>query len=319
MMKENASPIEVLTLVSKVVEKVSDVPALAPLKPAAGIADLICEQTLLMKSNKEAGVELASRVASVLQIITEKVDNDDDGSPSSTLQGDISRLEVTLSNIANFMKRMSKRHNIIRRFLFAQSDRDVLLHLNTALSDATLLFGVYTPPSPESPAPCIKWDVRMDPSHARILELEGVDSSPIGADWPLVTKRHPPTRTVRLIARRLPWAVVVSHPDGILIGHVLDAIHQLLSGNASKADFEALSETERIVVARTFQRNYLTPGLCRTRGDGLKRVDFLGSETNLCGIHKDDELIALRVPEEHRRETFVVEFCSNARHPDFYH
>ncbi|KAG8896636.1 hypothetical protein FRB99_008788, partial [Tulasnella sp. 403] len=136
---------EALTLASRIAEKLCDVPALSMLKPVAGLAVLICEQVALMKQNKEMGIDIAVRVATILEVLAEKVA--DDMEQALSLRDDVARLESftkprTLRQILAGLEKLAKRRRLIWRLFLAQANRESLSRLDASLSEAISLFGV---------------------------------------------------------------------------------------------------------------------------------------------------------------------------------
>ncbi|KAG8895874.1 hypothetical protein FRB99_000295 [Tulasnella sp. 403] len=131
---------EALTLASRIAEKLCDVPALSMLRPVAGLAVLICEQVALMKQNKEVGIDIAVRVATILEVLAEKMADDMEQAPS--LRDDVARLESTLHQILTGLEKLAKRRRLIWRLFLAQANRESLSRLDASLSEAISLFGV---------------------------------------------------------------------------------------------------------------------------------------------------------------------------------
>ncbi|KAG8896668.1 hypothetical protein FRB99_008767, partial [Tulasnella sp. 403] len=129
---------EVATLASRIAEKVCDVPALSVLKPVAGLAVLICEQVSLMRQNKEKGIEIAVRVATLLQVLAENMADD----MEQGFSDDVAHLESTLQQIMTGLKRLTKHRQAVWQLLLAQANRESLSRLDASLSDAISLFGV---------------------------------------------------------------------------------------------------------------------------------------------------------------------------------
>ncbi|KAG8894218.1 hypothetical protein FRB99_001407, partial [Tulasnella sp. 403] len=93
-----------------------------------------------MRQNKEKGIEMADRVTTLLQVLTEKMAVDMEQALS--LKDDIARLESTLEQIAEGLERLTKRRRRFRPFFLAQANRDSLSAFDASLSEAISLFGV---------------------------------------------------------------------------------------------------------------------------------------------------------------------------------
>ncbi|KAF5371865.1 hypothetical protein D9615_009526 [Tricholomella constricta] len=95
----------------------------------------------------------------------------------------------------------------------------------------------------------------------------------------------PPVNELCLYHPRLPWYIYVraSRPNGVTIEDIFTQIHQNLGKQVRKRDFynEALSTLDREELSRAFHRR----GGPET-GDGVLRMDFLGSDMIFLGLAK---------------------------------
>ncbi|KAG8897269.1 hypothetical protein FRB99_008271 [Tulasnella sp. 403] len=140
-------------------DKVCDAPPLCELKPVAGVMLLICDRVSCMKDNQERGLEMAKRVARILQLLVDRMAHDGDGLPSDTLKHDVANLELyaspeltassstyqrfrVLINICDFISISCQRRNLLARFLRAETERATYDRLNADLTEAIIMFGI---------------------------------------------------------------------------------------------------------------------------------------------------------------------------------
>ncbi|KAF8550403.1 hypothetical protein OG21DRAFT_1547254 [Imleria badia] len=119
---------------------------------------------------------------------------------------------------------------------------------------------------------------------------------------------HPRLTCVRVISRTFPWMIQVrAHNSklGVTCGEVLDAISTHMYANVAKKEYENLPQGRKRQIWESYRFNRSTdsnaPG--GRLGEGLKRLDWLGSSSMFGGLVVND--------------TFVKEHCGDLLHCTF--
>ncbi|KAJ7185452.1 hypothetical protein C8R46DRAFT_1060627 [Mycena filopes] len=140
---------------------------------------------------------------------------------------------------------------------------------------------------PQSKVPVMSFDLRCDhPLDPDNLELLTTSGRPFNATdlTQLATTR--PVRRLRFYHPHLPWFLDVhnSQPNGVLVGDVLQQLHEKLHKPIKPHDFHntVLNSSDREFITAAFRHR------CDDRVDimqqGVRRVDFLGAEVILQGF-----------------------------------
>ncbi|KAJ7037951.1 hypothetical protein C8F04DRAFT_1393306 [Mycena alexandri] len=140
---------------------------------------------------------------------------------------------------------------------------------------------------PHSKIPVMLFDLRCDePLDPLNLELLTTSGRPFNATdlTQLATTR--PVRRLRFYHPRLPWYldVLPSQPNGVLVGDVLQQLHEELHKPIRPQDFHntVLNSTDRELITSAYRNR------CDDRIDimqqGVRRVDFMGSDVVLQGF-----------------------------------
>ncbi|KAL0569140.1 hypothetical protein V5O48_012828 [Marasmius crinis-equi] len=136
---------DIVSLVGRIVTTISDVPVLAPLKPAGGALVQIGELVKTMRSNNEESVRLAKYAADILDTLSRNIRN---GGANvelpENMRRDIEAFERTLVRVRDYLAKlqMEKRWKRVARFVFAQEAKERLASLRTELDRAQLVFMV---------------------------------------------------------------------------------------------------------------------------------------------------------------------------------
>ncbi|KAJ7754561.1 hypothetical protein B0H16DRAFT_1418303 [Mycena metata] len=140
---------------------------------------------------------------------------------------------------------------------------------------------------PHSKTPVVSFDLRCDePLDPLNLELLTTSGRPFNETdlTQLATTR--PVRRLRFYHPRLPWYldVLPSQPNGVLVGDVLQQLHEKLHTPIRPQDFHntVLNSTDRELITSAYRNR------CDDRIDimqqGVRRVDFMGSDVVLQGF-----------------------------------
>jgi len=159
----------------------------------------------------------------------------------------------------------------------------------------------------------IVWDVRFRPGKAK-MNLPGYPhASESELNKPAVT---PPVTRLRLVSKLHPWVAIAKNPTGVTVGNVLEIIYATLQEPVCEAEWWIVSSKERARVGRIFERECAQgPGTTgrRSAKDGVRRVDWVGDETNFLGLERDMTFIKHRIQEpRYQDETWVVSLGANS-------
>ncbi|KAJ3891342.1 hypothetical protein GG344DRAFT_77027 [Lentinula edodes] len=102
----------------------------------------------------------------------------------------------------------------------------------------------------------------------------------------------PRITSLRLLPNLLPFTidVLARNPDiGVTCGDVIDAISDSMRKHSGQSDFDSLPADRKRKVSEAYRHNRSrAPGVPGgSLGDGLRRMDFLGTETMFGGIRED--------------------------------
>ncbi|KAJ6595624.1 hypothetical protein DFH09DRAFT_973703 [Mycena vulgaris] len=140
---------------------------------------------------------------------------------------------------------------------------------------------------PNSKMPIMSFDLRsdhpFDPLNLELLTTAGRPFNPTDLTQFATTR---PVRRLRFYHPRIPWYIDVgaSQPNGVLVGDVLQQIHEKLQRPIRPEDFSntVLDATDREVITDAYRAR------CDDRVDimqqGVRRVDFMGSDVILQGF-----------------------------------
>jgi hypothetical protein len=159
----------------------------------------------------------------------------------------------------------------------------------------------------------IVWDVRFRPAKAK-MNLPGYPhASESELNKPAV---NPPVTRLRLVSKLHPWVAIAKNPEGVTVGNVLEIIYATLQEPVCEAEWWIVSSKERARVGRIFERECAQgPGTTgrRSTKDGVRRVDWVGDDTNFLGLEKDMGFIKHRISEKrYWDETWVISLGANS-------
>lgn len=107
---------------------------------------------------------------------------------------------------------------------------------------------------------------------------------------------HPRVAHVRVICRAFPWMIHVRAQNpklGVTCGEVLDAISTYMYGDVAKKEYECLGPQRKRQIWEGYKFNRSTdsnaPG--GRLGEGLKRLDWLGSSSRFGGLVVSDAFV----------------------------
>ncbi|KAJ8508174.1 hypothetical protein ONZ45_g9513 [Pleurotus djamor] len=149
------------------------------------------------------------------------------------------------------------------------------------------------PPPDDSDRPYLKWNMLYPSAYT----LRSTDPSTVswitGRDEPAT---FPRVTYIRLISKSFPWMITVramKRTVGVTCGEVIDAIAENMYRLASGTDYQALSKAKQKAVSENYRRNrsraHGVPG--GRLGEGIKRLDWLGTDSMYGGIERNDRLV----------------------------
>jgi hypothetical protein len=104
---------------------------------------------------------------------------------------------------------------------------------------------------------------------------------------------------LRLISRAFPWILHIRATNraiGVTCGDLIDQLSEHLQCLMRKGDYEAMSAPERRALRDTYHHNRSrsagVPG--GLLGDGLKALDWLGTQTMFGGLQLNEQLLLER-------------------------
>ncbi|KAJ7496710.1 hypothetical protein FB451DRAFT_1162841 [Mycena latifolia] len=118
---------------------ICDAPVLNFLKPAVGIVALICDTAKCVRSNHDAAIDLAQHASTVTKLIVDRVSAMD--SPSAADNEDaLEALKCALEDIQVYLTFLGKPRRRLAPWVFANQEKDRVVHLNGALDKALAMF-----------------------------------------------------------------------------------------------------------------------------------------------------------------------------------
>ncbi|KAJ3728340.1 hypothetical protein C8R42DRAFT_571312, partial [Lentinula raphanica] len=160
----------------------------------------------------------------------------------------------------------------------------------------------------------LKWTMLMPSSMVQRSSDESRVSWSNGRNDPAT---FPRVTSLRLVPNLLPFTIEVFARDpniGVTCGDVIDTIGDSMLKHSGKSEFEILSPDRQKMVSEAYRHNRSralgVPG--GRLGNGLRRMDFLGRETEFGGI-KDDPATVRKICGEDLPCTWVL--CCRSRYP----
>ncbi|KAI0046932.1 hypothetical protein FA95DRAFT_1606501 [Auriscalpium vulgare] len=151
------------------------------------------------------------------------------------------------------------------------------------------------PPADEERA-YLKWNMLFSTSHCQRSTDPSHRSWSVGRDEPAT---FPRVSTLTLISRTLPWLITVapSNPTiGVTCGDIVEQLSEFMQRRMRKEDYEgAQSERRRLIRTAYHHNRSRSSGVPGGRlGDGLKRLDWLGTQTMWGGVQRNDAFVSDR-------------------------
>ncbi|TDL15868.1 hypothetical protein BD410DRAFT_777654 [Rickenella mellea] len=154
-------------------------------------------------------------------------------------------------------------------------------------------------PPPEDPQERahLTWNMLFETARAKRSDDSRSLSWSKGRDEPAT---FPRVTSLRLLCRTFPWTVdIKAHRRelGVTCGDVIDQLCTFLMGHVSGSEYNASSNVVKRKVTETYQMNrsatHDVPG--GRLGEGLKRIDWLGTDTMFEGVEFDPEYVRRRL------------------------
>ncbi|KIK19558.1 hypothetical protein PISMIDRAFT_107324 [Pisolithus microcarpus 441] len=107
---------------------------------------------------------------------------------------------------------------------------------------------------------------------------------------------YPRLTYIRIVSRSFPWMIQIVARDkaiGVTCGEILDGISGYMYGDVAKKEYENVSRSLKRQIFTAYQHNRSTdPNVPGGRlGEALKRLDWLGRDTQFGGLVVNDEFI----------------------------
>ncbi|KAJ7467118.1 hypothetical protein FB451DRAFT_1561017 [Mycena latifolia] len=141
-----------------------EAPGLNFLKLVVGIAMLICDTAMCVKSNHDAAVDLAKHASIVTKCIVERVAAIDPASAAADHGDALEVLKLVLGDIQVYLTSLSRPRRRYSLWLFANQEKDRFLQLHSALDEALATF---------SATECLR---TAEDVHATIRRIQRLDS-----------------------------------------------------------------------------------------------------------------------------------------------
>lgn len=147
-------------------------------------------------------------------------------------------------------------------------------------------------PLDDSESPRLIWNMLFSTASCRRTNEPNDRSWTAGRQEPAT---FPRVSTLRLLSRTIPWLIDIhaSNPTiGVTCGDVIEYLSEYLHGRISKNDYNKASrETQEALKTAYHHNRSRDEGVPGGRlGEGLKRLDWLGSNTMWGGLEKNDGL-----------------------------
>ncbi|KAF8414841.1 hypothetical protein L210DRAFT_3433551 [Boletus edulis BED1] len=157
---------------------------------------------------------------------------------------------------------------------------------------ATIKLNPLLAPPPDTQDDYLRWNMLFHTSNC-YRTTESQRSWVKGRNAPAT---HPRVTHIRIISRPFPWMIHVRAQNpklGVTCGEVLDAVSMYMYGDVAKKEYEPLPPTRKRQIWESYRFNRSTdsnaPG--GRLGEGLKRLDWLGSASRFGGLVPSDSFV----------------------------
>jgi hypothetical protein len=144
--------------------------------------------------------------------------------------------------------------------------------------------------------PHLRWNMLFSTTHCHR------STDPFHRSWSKGRQEpatFPNVTEFRIISRAFPWVLHIRATNpaiGVTCGDLIDQLSEYLQCRMRKEDYEAMSAPERRAVRDTYHHNRSqsagVPG--GLLGDGLKALDWLGTQTMFGGLQLNEQLLLER-------------------------
>ncbi|KAF7441239.1 hypothetical protein PC9H_001588 [Pleurotus ostreatus] len=149
-------------------------------------------------------------------------------------------------------------------------------------------------PAPDnSDRPYLKWNMLFPSAYTQRSTDPSTMSWINGREEPAT---FPRITFLRLISKSFPWMITVratKRTVGVTCGEVIDAIAENMSRLASQTDYHSLPKSKQKTISENYRRNrsraHGVPG--GRLGEGIKRLDWLGTDSMFGGIERNERLV----------------------------
>ncbi|KAK6996557.1 hypothetical protein R3P38DRAFT_1966804 [Favolaschia claudopus] len=133
--------LEIVSLGTKTLSAISEAPGLNLLKPALGAVSIICDQTKLVRRNREAALELARHSSAVIQsIVNHTKAVHVSRSINTHAFEEVGLVGAVLQDIQAYLATLKKPRRRLPTWIMADQEKDRISRLESALDKALALF-----------------------------------------------------------------------------------------------------------------------------------------------------------------------------------
>ncbi|KAJ7126075.1 hypothetical protein C8R44DRAFT_119672 [Mycena epipterygia] len=133
--------LELASLSTRTAGAICEAPVLNFLKPAVGLAALICDTAKSVKSNRDAALDLAKHASTVTKYVVERASRVDGASIAKDGEA-LEALKLALEDIHSYLTFLQIRRRRITSWILANEDKERFAQLNAALDKALAMFSV---------------------------------------------------------------------------------------------------------------------------------------------------------------------------------
>ncbi|KAJ7461851.1 hypothetical protein B0H11DRAFT_2056331 [Mycena galericulata] len=127
--------IELVSMSTRAVGAICDVPILNVMKPVVGVTALICDTAKCVQSNREAARDLAMRASAVTRSVVDRVAVDGAYDPEA-----LEALKLALEEIQSYLTGLKKPRRRVTSWVLANQEKDRFARQSGALDRAVMLF-----------------------------------------------------------------------------------------------------------------------------------------------------------------------------------
>ncbi|KAJ7126097.1 hypothetical protein C8R44DRAFT_119799 [Mycena epipterygia] len=133
--------LELASLSTRTAGAICEAPVLNFLKPAVGIAELICDTAKSVKSNRDAALDLAKHASAVTRCIVERASATDGASIAKDGEA-LKILKLALEDVQSYLTFLRDRRRRVISWILANQYKERFAQLNGALDKALSMFSV---------------------------------------------------------------------------------------------------------------------------------------------------------------------------------